>query len=35
MALRGEIVDFVWLSLPDDPNEIGRVGQISVVEPET
>ena len=34
MALRSEIVDFVRLDLLDDPNQIGRIRQISVVQLE-
>ena len=35
MALCREIVDFVGLHLLDDANEIGRIGQITVMQLET
>ena len=34
MAHGGQIVDFVWLNLLDDADEIGGVGQIAVVQNE-
>ena len=34
MRLRAEVVDFVGLDLLDDPDQVGRVGQIAVVQNE-
>lgn len=32
MALRGQIVDFVGLDLLDNADQVGRIGQVTVVQ---
>ena len=32
MAHRGEVIDLVWLHLLDDTNQVGGVGQVSVMQ---
>jgi hypothetical protein len=34
VALGGEIVDLVGLGLLDDPDQVGRVGQVAVMQEE-
>jgi hypothetical protein len=32
VTLGAKSIDFVWLNLLDDANEVGRIGKVSVVE---
>ena len=34
MRLRAEVVDFVGLDLLDDPDQVGRVGEVAVMQNE-
>ena len=32
VALRGEVIDLVWLGLLDDPDEVRRIGHVAIVK---